>query len=161
MLRFVVGLGIVAFTTFCGNFLSRKYKKRKRFFQEASGFNEGFLEEIIYTKRPFEEFCQKRIATGDFSELLVEELTRRANRRTTPLDLSEYSFLLQDEKRFFAEYFSAFGRGDSLSQKGYFTQAGNHLHTLKQKAEEECKKYVELYTKMGFLCGLAILIILI
>ena len=161
MLRFVVGLAVVAFTTICGNFLSGKYKKRKRLFQEASSFNEGFLEEIIYTKRPFEEFCQKRITTGDFSALLIEELTRREKRRTTPLDLSEYTFLLPDEKRFFAEYFSAFGRGDSLSQKGYFSQARNHLQALKQKAEEECKKYVELYTKMGFLCGLAILIILI
>jgi hypothetical protein len=103
MLRFVVGLAIVAFTTFCGNFLSSKYKKRKRFFQEASGFNEGFLEEIIYTKRPFEEFCQKRITTGEFSELLIEELTRRAKRRTMPIDLTEYSFLSQDEKQFFTE----------------------------------------------------------
>jgi stage III sporulation protein AB len=119
------------------------------------------LEEIIYTKRPFEEFCQKRITTGEFSELLIEELTRRAKRRTMPIDLTEYSFLSQDEKQFFTEYFSAFGRGDSLSQKGYFTQAGNRLESLKLKAEEECKKYVELYTKMGFLCGLALLIILI
>lgn len=161
MLRFVVGLAVVAFTTFCGNFLSGKYKKRKRLFQEASSFNEGFLEEIIYTKRPFEEFCQKRIATGAFSELLVAELSRREKRRTSPLDLSEYTFISPDEKQFFSEYFSTFGRGDSLSQRGYFTQAGNHLQALKQKAEEECKKYVELYTKMGFLCGLAILIILI
>ena len=161
MIRFLLGIFIVLFTTFCGNLLARKYKRRKTFFQEAATFNEGFLEELVYTKRPFEEFCQKRHFVGEFSQLLSEELTRRARKRTTPLDLTEYTFLDRDERGFFSEYFSAFGRGDSLSQKGYFTQAGNRLQALKTKAEDDNKKYVELYTKMGFLCGLAILSVLI
>ena len=161
MVRFLVGVLLVVFSTFCGNLLSVRYKRRKVFFQQAADFNEGFLEEIVYTKRPFEEFCQKRRFTGEFAQLLSDELARRARKRTTPLDLSEYTYLDRDERTFFAEYFSAFGRGDSLSQKGYFTQAGNRLQALKIKAEDESKKYVELYTKMGFLCGLAILIILI
>ena len=161
MVRFLVGVLLVVFSTFCGNLLSVRYKRRKVFFQQAAAFNEGFLEEIVYTKRPFEEFCQKRRFTGEFAQLLSDELARRARKRTTPLDLSECTYLDRDERTFFSEYFSAFGRGDSLSQKGYFTQAGNRLQALKIKAEDESKKYVELYTKMGFLCGLAILIILI
>ena len=160
MVRFIVGIAVVVFTTFCGRFLAKKYTIRKAFFQEAESFNEGFLEELGYTKRPFEEYCLKRAYKGEFGQMLHEELNRRAKRKST-LSLDGYSFLNAEERAFFSEYFCAFGRGDAQSQKSYFSQAKNRLQSLKIKAEEECKRNVELFTKMGFLLGLALLIIII
>lgn len=161
MMKFIVGIALVGFTTYCGIFLSKKYKVRKTFFEEAYAFNTSVLEELNFTKRPFEEFYQKRSFKGEFSGLLMEEHRRRNLKKTLPLELEKYSFLNVDEKRFFAEYLSTLGRGDTVSQKAFFSRAGDSLQSFKIKAIEECKKYVDLYTKMGFLLGLAILIILI
>lgn len=161
MLRFIVGIAVVMFLTFCGKLLARKYRERKYFFTEMFAFNVRFLEEVGYTKRPLEEFALPYKGQGPFSELLQRIVSARKVHRTTELNLSEYSFLSADEKRFVLEYFSAVGRGDAASQKSCFSQYGNTLLSLKSKGEEDCKKYEDLYTKLGFLLGLAVLIILI
>ena len=53
------------------------------------------------------------------------------------------------------------GKGDSNSQKNYFTSVKETLSKLKKEAEENNKKYGDLYVKLGFLCGLLILILVI
>ncbi|MBQ5927253.1 MAG: hypothetical protein IIX01_04960, partial [Clostridia bacterium] len=75
--------------------------------------------------------------------------------------LEEYLFLSQDEKRFVSDYLSMLGRGDSASQKAYFQSQKNFLNQYKTKSVEECKKYGDLYVKLGFLLGLAILVLIV
>jgi hypothetical protein len=53
------------------------------------------------------------------------------------------------------------GKGDSASQSAYFTSVKGTLGEYKRKAAEECAKYGDLYLKLGFLCGLMILVIII
>lgn len=161
MIKLVVGISIVVFTTYCGIIFSKKYKTRKTFFEDLYSFHLVVLEELNFSKRPFEEFCAKRRYGCEFSELLMAEFLRRKERRKLPLTLDEFAFLTFDEKGIVGEYLSFIGRGDTLSQKGYFTRAENKLQSLKNQSIEECKKYVDLYIKMGFLLGLAILIIVI
>ena len=57
--------------------------------------------------------------------------------------------------------FLMLGKGDSFSQKGYFATSKDALEKLYAEAENNCKKYVHLYIKLGFLCGLTLLILLI
>ena len=160
MIKFTVGILLVVFTTYCGRCFAKKYRLRKAFFEQADSFNIAFLEELNYTKRPFEEFSLKGGYSGDFKSLIYDEMKRREMRKTSMLTLEEYSFLTSDERRFFSEYFAAIGKGDSLSQKAYYSRAENSIKSLKIQAVEECKKHLDLYTKMGFILGLAILIIL-
>ena len=158
--KFIVGILIVVFTTYCGIFLSKKYKVRKVFFEEFYTFHLALFEELNFTKRPYEEFYAHRKYVGDFAVLLQEEAKRRIDRKKLPLSLDSYTFLTQDEKKLITEYLSSIGAGDSLSHKAYFSRVENTLQNLKIKSIEECKKYVDLYLKMGFLLGLAILILL-
>ena len=161
MVKFFVGIAIVAFTTYCGIFLSRKYKQRKTFFEEFYRFHFCVIEELNFTKRAYEDFYKKQKYCGEFEMVLMAELERRKVRKALPISLDEYLFLTHEEKSFIAEYLATIGAGDSYSQKAYFTRAENRLQSLKTKAIEDCKKYVDLYIKMGFLFGLAILIVLI
>ena len=160
-MKIIVGIAVVAFTTYCGWFLSRKYRRRKKFFLDMQEFNLSFLEEISYSKRPFEAFCARRHYTGGFGELLEEVLFQRAEKKTAKISMDEYTFLLVDERVFVGEYFQTVGRADSQSQKGYFSNAKTKLDSLKSKGEEDSKRYTDLYTKLGFLAGLAIMIILL
>ena len=54
--KFFLGLAIIAFTTYCGYLLSNKYRTRKAFFVQFFEFNERFLSEINYLKRPLFQF---------------------------------------------------------------------------------------------------------
>jgi stage III sporulation protein AB len=160
MIKFFVGIGVVIFTTYFGRFLAKKYRIKKQFFFEMDRFNNCLLEELAYTKRPFEEFYQRNAFQGEFGMLIQEVLQNRAQRKKTGISTANYSFLNKDELGFISEYFQAVGRGDSSAQKVYFHSAKNRLESLKIEGEKNDKKYTELYTKLGFLAGLAILIVL-
>ena len=161
MVQFAVGLAVVIFSTYCGRAMAKRYKLRKCFFSEMWEFNTQFLTELGYGKRPLQELILSYPTKGEFVWLLSEVLRGRFERKKMPADLSTYAYLTDDEKRFILEYFQVLGKGDAHSQKLYFSQAGNSLQSLKIKAADEYGKKAELYTKLGFLAGLAILIIVV
>ncbi len=164
MLRIFFGIAIVAFASFCGYLLSKKYRQRRLFFTCWREFNEQFINEIAYYRRPLSDFLSLRTYEGEFQTLLQEYaqiLSEYAKSGENRLDLSEYSFLIDDEKTVVFDYFRMLGRGDSASQKSYFLSLRDTLVKYQTIANEQGKKYEDLYIKLGFLCGLFILILII
>lgn len=166
MIKFVLGVCIVAFTSFCGYVLSKKYRQRKSFYLQFYQFNERFLSEIAYYRRPIKEFIAKYAYQGEFSELLEEYVQTLGveNRNPSERDfvgLSTFSFLSKDETDFVNDYFLMVGKGDSSSQKAYFGSVKNALSEKKDAVQTESKRYGDLYIKLGFLLGLAILVVII
>ena len=166
MIKFILGVAIVCFTSFCGYLLAKKYRQRKSFFVQMNEFNERFLSEIAYYRRPIKEFSEKYEYKGEFDELLssfVGSLGKSgdAEGQAEKGFLPEYSFLTKDEAGFVRDYFLMVGKGDSASQSAYFTSVKGTLGEYKRKAAEECAKYGDLYLKLGFLYGLMILVIII
>lgn len=164
MQKFIVGIALVAFTTFCGYFLAKKYRQRKLFFMQLLEFNERYLSEIAYYRRPIKEFTEKYTYKGEFDELLQDffrSLQSGESLRENLLDSAKYAFLTIEEKRVVEDYFLMFGKGDSQSQKGYFSSVKSSLSKLQSEAETQCKRYGDLYIKLGFLCGLLLLILML
>ena len=85
----------------------------------------------------------------------------RTDQLENALQSGEFNFLKEEEKRVICDYFSMLGKGDSQSQKGYFSGEKERLKKFQNETEEICKKYSDLYVKLGFLCGLLILILII
>ena len=163
-IKFIFGLTIVAFSSFCGYLFARKYRQRKAFFQQLKEFNERYLSEISYYRRPIKAFVASYAYKGEFSRLLkiFFELLESGQAQFRGFDFkSEFPFLREDERQAVADYFFMLGRGDSTSQKGYFTAVKERLTTLSAAADADCKKYGDLYIKLGFLCGLFILILIV
>lgn len=164
MAKFFLGIAIVAFTSFCGYLFASKYRKRKLFFKQFKEFNERFLSEIAYYRRPIKEFAAKYTYQGEF-KLLLEDFFEGIDGRSAAdraiVDMPAYKFLTAEEKRTIEDYLLMLGKGDSASQKGYFSSVKDTLATLQSESETACKKYGDLYVKLGFLCGLLILILLI
>ena len=158
MLKIVLGCSIVAFGSFCGYFLSRRYRQRKYFFRQWYEFNGHFLNEISYYRRPIREFVSAYTYQGEFDILLHSYLASLSEGR---MDLSEYTFLREDERTMLYDYFQMLGKGDVASQKLYFSATNENLKKWKNATEEEGKRYGDLYIKLGFLCGLFILILII
>lgn len=164
MTKFLFGLVMVAFTSFCGYLLARKYRQRKLFFRQLYEFNERFLTEIAYYRRPIKEFASKYTYRGEFGELLEVFFVRledEAIQENTFMDKTHFPFLKEEERRAVEDYFLMLGRGDSISQRGYFSSIKDELFSECTKAEKACKKYADLYVKLGFLCGLLLLILMI
>ena len=164
MLKFLLGVGIVAFTSFCGYLFARKYRQRNDFFSQFKEFNERFLSEISYYRRPIREFMGAYSYRGEFQEFLQAynmQIEEQGYKEGGFMDMEEYSFLTNEEKRMIKDYFLMLGRGDSSSQKSYFSSVKIGIDKLQVEAEIQRKRYGDLYIKLGFLCGLFILILII
>ena len=164
-MKLFLGIAIVLFTSYCGRFFSKKYRLRKRFFAEFTQFNERYVNEVSYYKRPIMEFAAKYPCRGEFEKLLkgfFDSLRQKsAGNSVFSSVLQEYDFLKTEEKAFALDYFSMFGKGDSLSQKEYFSGVRKHLAEWKEESEKQSQRYSDLYIKLGFLLGLTLLILMV
>lgn len=162
--KFILGIAVVAFTTFCGYFLAKKYRQRKLFFKQFQEFNERFLSEIAYYRRPIKDFVSKYAYKGEFDELLQDffrSLEMRDGWSAELLRQPKYAFLRVEEKRVVEDYFLMIGKGDSASQKGYFSAQKEPILRLQKESDETCERYGNLYIKLGFLFGLFVLILML
>lgn len=164
-MKLIIGIAIVCFCGYCGVFFSKKYRKRKAFFGQFSSFNERFINEVSYYRRPLSDFANGFSYKGEFGALLFayfDDLKQNSTKNSA-MDrcFSAYDFLSSEEKKFTADYFQMLGAGDSHSQKSYFSGATSTLTEWKNKTSSDAEKYGGLYLKLGVLLGLTILIVLI
>lgn len=162
MVKFLLGIAIVAFTSFCGYLLAKKYRQKKHFFSQLALFNERFLSELAYFRRPIREFIFAYSYSGEFFQFLNDSFYKNTQISFHDiLNSSTYAFLKGEEKVFVVNYFSMLGKADSIAQKAYFSSMKDMLKKAEIDAINENKKYGDLYIKMGFLLGLLILILII
>ena len=164
MLKFFIGLSVVAFGSLCGYLCSKKYRQRKLFLSQWKEFTERFLSEIAYYRRPIREFIAAyayQVEFEDFLRKLPAENEGNAQGNRAFIINENYSFLTKEDKRLLEDYFLMLGRGDSLSQKAYFSAVRENVVKSYSEAETQCKRYGDLYIKLGFLCGLLILLLII
>ena len=163
MIKFFLGVAIIVFFSFCGYLFAKKYRKRKHFFMQLYDFNDRFLNEISYYRRPIVEFIVKYSFKGEFN-LYIESFINNIQNISVcfdELENEEFYFLKKEEKSILVDYFSMLGKGDSSSQKGYFSSVKDDLRQRKIETDAEYKKYGDLYIKLGFLCGLLVLILIV
>ena len=67
----------------------------------------------------------------------------------------------KEEWKEYGDYFSMLGKGDTVSQKNYFSSRKAILEEKKAVCEKECKTRNELYIKLGLLAGLAFVILIV
>jgi stage III sporulation protein AB len=164
MIKLLLGIAVVVFTSFCGYVLAKRYRQKQLFFRQFYTFNERFLNEISYYRRPLHEFVKRYSYKDEFNELLrifFNVLEEKRLLFKDILDNQEFDFLNQEEKVVVSDYFLMLGKGDSASQKKYFTAMRDTLMKLQREAENSCENYAGLYIKIGFLLGLLILILIL
>ena len=163
MTKVLLCIAIIAFTSFCGYALTKKYRKRKRFFAELKEFNERFISEISYSRRPIAEFFSAYSYKGEFNEFFndyfqsIQKDDDAYEIRKTEL----LEFLNSEEKGVVEDYFLMLGKGDSASQKAYFLGMKERINKTYADADTAYKRYGDLYIKLGFLCGLFIILLII
>lgn len=160
----LLGIIIITFGGFCGYLFTKKYRRRKLFFMQFYTFNERFLNEISYYRRPLSQFLTQYSYKGEYATLLetyFENINEPEKFQRILFEKDALDFLKQEEKNFVFDYFTALGKGDSHSQKNCYNAQKERLILLRNEAENTCRKYGDLYIKLGILCGLLLLILMI
>ncbi len=153
-LKFLLAGLIVCFCTLLGYLAAGKYRARKSLFLQLYEFNERYLTELKYRRKPLTEFLEEQSFEGDFSKIMREfGKTRKA-------DFS-LAYLTQTEKEDAKGYLLMLGKGDSRAQLGYFEGQRAALAEKKSACLREAAERGELYIKLGLLAGLALVILIV
>lgn len=153
-LKIVICIAVIAFSTAMGYLLSCKYRARKKFYDQFCLFNERYLNELNYMRKPLPDFLKQYEYTGDFAKAVKQCVEER--------DCSvKLTFLTNEERNACGNYFSMLGKGDALSQKSFFGAQTKILDEKRATGEKQAKARVSLYVKLGLLLGLAIVILII
>ncbi len=153
-IKLLISAFIIAFCIFLGWFAAEKYRHRRKFFSAFLTFNERYLGELGFQRRPLATAVKEYGGEGDFGKSLsAYVLSRKVS--------LNYAYLTEDERKYCADYFSMLGRGDAKVQTAYFTAQAGELQGRKTDSESECKKRGELYFKLGLLAGLAFVILIV
>ena len=161
LIKGLVCLSILIFTTTIGYLFASKYRNRKVFFLQFYQFNEGFLRELEYMKRPLRQFIESCVYKGDFLDILQRFLENLGDYELFLSNFPEIGYINNEEMRLIDDYFNSLGRGDTVTQRQHFSNLREVIGSISKKCELEYKKYGDLYIKMGVLIGLAIIVVIL
>lgn len=155
MISYIFYVCIVLFLTYVGYFASEKFRDSKKFYISWLKFHQTFLYEICYTRRPVQEIVKRfsEEKESDF-EAFLREYEKKHEWK------GKIDCLNTEENEFLKEYFSFLGRSDYNAQKEYFDSVTKKLEGMQKESEIKAARYTDLYVKLGFLLGLAIVILL-
>ena len=153
-IKIVICIALIAFSTSIGYLLSGKYRARRKLYDQFSLFNERYLNELNYARKPLPDFLKQYEYTGDFAKTIKQCVEKR--------DCNvKLSFLTVEERSACGNYFSMLGKGDALSQRSFFGAQTGALEEKRADSEKKAKSRGGLYLKLGLLAGLAIVILII
>ena len=153
-IRLLICVLVVAFCTLLGYLAAGKWRARSLFFAQECLFHERYLNELNYMRRPLGKFLEEYSYKGDFDKALQ----RFADERLIDF---RFKYLRKEEQTACNNYFSMIGRGDSLSQKEFFSAQTATLCSLRDESKKEEKTRGGLYIKLGLLAGLAVVILIL
>ncbi len=154
MIVYILYICIVLFLTYLGYFLSGKYRSAKKFYVAWERFHKSFLAEAGYIRRPLGDVISKFKEDGLFGSFLAEYEKKHVWE-------GRIDFFGKEDNDFLREYFSFLGKSDYKAQKEYFDAVTAKLAERRQKSEKDAARYTDLYIKLGFLLGLAVVILLV
>lgn len=153
-LKILIAAAVVGAGAAGGYFAGNKYRARKKFYAQLAVFNERYLNELQYARKPLNAFLKEFQYAGDFAKLLKGFAERREVK-------TGYSYLTKEEQKECADYFSMLGKGDSLSQRTFFSAKRAGIEEKRALGEREAKSRCSLYLKLGILAGLAAVILIV
>ena len=153
-IKLILSMLIIVFCTLLGYVAASKYRSRKQFYAQFQTFNERYLTELSYARRPLPAMIKEFEGGGDFEKLLKKFSETR-------IPDCKYSYLTKEERSEAGEYLTMLGRGDSRSQHEFFASRKGILAEKKAVSELEAKKRGDLYLKLGLLAGLAFVMLIV
>ena len=131
MIKFILSGVIIAFCVFLGYFAAWKYRARKKYFSQFQTFNERYLNELAYARRPLPVFLKEYAYSDDFDKTINCLLGGKKE--------VKLNYLSKDERNYLNDYFEMLGKGDSASQNAFFRRKRNIWKRKKEEAKRKPK----------------------
>ena len=96
-LKLGVSAAIVAFGVVLGYLAAGKFRARKKFYAQLAAFNERYLNELGYARRPLEQFLKEYEYTGEFEKLVKTTLNpkKKISAPEQSLELKDFVVRMQ------------------------------------------------------------------
>ena len=154
-MKIILGIIIMILCVVIGYFYSKKYRERKKCFEDFKNFNGRVKNEVNFSQTSLISIV-KSISTDTAFNSYVHGYFIDKND-----SIDKLKFFNEHERTFVSDYMKNIGQGDKNSQSQFLESSENQIEKYLDDAIEEDKKYRPLCIKLGFLFGLIILIILL
>ncbi len=154
VLKFLIGILSIFVFTKIGFDKSKKYKNVVSFYDSLCLLCDRFLVELQYKKSHLDNILKDSYSSVDAVRLFNSHLENKN-------DLVFPSYINEEEKVIIKDFFKKLGQGDTDSQKIFINSFKKIFENNKDNYKIEFKKYSNLYLKIGFMCGLTLMIVVI
>lgn len=152
-----IGVLFLIFCSVSGYFLSNKYVKKRKFYQDFSEFNKNLINGISFGKSSL-----KKILNTTNSKNNSSDFYKYVNEYIDNYDYRfDDNYLSEEEKTFFNDYLSSIGMNDRRTELNSLNSSAKVIEEKLLNAKEDEKKYRKLYIKLGFLIGAVFFIALL
>ncbi len=153
-LRLSIGVIFILLSTKIGKNKGIKYKNSFNFYESCLTFCNAFKGDLLYKKSKLEDFLTLEYSSLDFIKMLKNYIQNQ--------EINDYpEYLKEDERLDIYNFLSSLGKTDSVSQLEV-VDAFKSKFTLKLAEKNlEYKKYYSLSVKLGFVIGVAFMIMVV
>ena len=152
-LKLLIGVVSILLFTKIGKNKSNKYKKSYLFWSSVNMFIGDFKGDLLYKKSKLEDFLDRQYSAEEFTVLL--------NSLVNNEELEFPDFLDLEDKIDLNNFFLCLGKTDTTSQIDVINSFKEKFSMKMIEKYNSYKKYFSLSTKIGFIVGLAFMIMVI
>ena len=152
-LKLLIGVVSILLFTKIGKNKSNKYKKSYLFWSSVNMFIGDFKGDLLYKKSKLEDFLDRIYSSEEFTTLL--------NSLVNNEELEFPDFLDLEDKIDLNNFFLCLGKTDTTSQIDVINSFKEKFSMKMIEKYNSYKKYFSLSTKIGFIVGLAFMIMVI
>ena len=158
MLRIIIGISVTALSTFIGKKYTDKYCKRYSFLKALCDFNSALLRDVKFKKNGILDVLGDDFGNKDFDVFIHEyklAMESGSNLPTLP------DYLDDKDKEEIDGYFIKIGKSSSVSEYNFLLLKREEFAERCSELKIESQKYSSLGTRLGFILGVTVFIIII
>ncbi len=152
LVKIIIGITSVAVSIKIGSNFAKKRKIRYEFLRSTQIFLEKVESELIYQKKSILEILESGSYSTEFLEYINDTYEENGKK---------VEFLEENENAYLKDFILNLGNGDSMSRLKLISGAKSYFEKLTLETYKDYKKYYSLCIKLGFICGFAVLVIII
>lgn len=153
-LRLSIGVVFILLSTKIGKNKGDKYKCSLLFYESAISFCSNFKSNLLYKKSNLNDFIDFEYSSIEFKVVLENYINNQ--------EISCYpEYLSANERLEFDNFFLSLGKTDSLSQIEVINAYKDKFQLKLEDKRVQYKKYYTLTTKLGFVIGLWLMIMVL
>ena len=162
-MRIILYISIIIFTGYIGYGMSKYYLQRSHFFCALKMFVNDLKIDINFTERKLTDILSTLKYSCKEVNLLITNYTHAININNVTKEnlFIGIEFLSTEEKATIHQFFYSLGKLDVYNQIEMLNAFESLVFNYHDVSKVESKKYGALYTKLGVILGIFILILLI